>query len=103
MDLSYKIVFISNVECLSCVYGFFQSQTKGCVLNCGSGMFGNSSSLICETCLSPCLTCHEFIGTKCTSCLTGYVYYDSTCLVQCPNGFYSDLNTSICLDCDNTC
>jgi hypothetical protein len=38
---------LSNLQCLSCIYGFFSNLSKTCVLSCGSGSFGNISSLSC--------------------------------------------------------
>jgi len=93
---------LSTSNCTSCRATFYY-YNNSCVVDssCPSGTFANSSSNTCESCVSPCATCHYSSGTTCQSCAPGYIFHNSTCLQICPDGYYN--NSGTCAGCVPPC
>ncbi len=90
--------------CLSCIANYLLSSNQ-CVNQCPSGQYSFNS--ICNTCISPCLTCVS--STNCSSCSrsiflnTQTYFYNFTCINKCPNGYYSESITLQCQQCILPC
>jgi len=82
---------------------------------CNAGYYDNGSAM-CQTCVSPCMTCSGNSTLNCTSCFSGYrligsscnkavicskYYYMGYCVDSCPNTTYPLLNN--CAVCTNNC
>ena len=73
--------------CLSCSSGYYYFSDNGtCQPTCPPSQFIDHSTNNCETCPSPCNTCHNL--TACTSCLPGYYLLNVSCVSSCPDTFY---------------
>ena len=60
--------------------------------------------MTCDLCDATCLNCIDGSNTGCLSCPIRKLYlYGSRCIVNCPDGFYNDILTSVCTLCDPTC
>jgi len=62
---------------------------KVCVDKCDDGYFGNAKTKECEKCDE---TCEKCIGTadSCVyPCKKGYVYKNTKCVKECPEGWFS--------------
>jgi hypothetical protein len=70
-------------------------------MSCGQGKYGNVSTLTCEACLEPCLTCGQYEGSKCLRCMDGYFLHRSQCLASCPSSHLSQ--DTLCVACDSVC
>ena len=42
----------------------------------------------CIQCTIGCSTCN-IVNTNCTSCITGYYFFNNTCVLSCPNPMIS--------------
>lgn len=98
-------------NCSVCRSGYsLTSRADGswsCALQCPTGTYLNPSAwptlcVDCVTSMAGCTICID--NDTCVSCLPGmYLYRNaisnaSTCLVQCPDGFYAD-SRSVCQAC----
>lgn len=90
-------------NCTSCFvsnsYLLLGNSKNLCVAECGSGMFGDSLSRTCKSCLPFCLEC-EAEG-MCTKCLTTLILINNKCVSACPDYFYE--NNSTCSNCVFPC
>jgi len=77
-----------------------------------STVFPNSNQYQCQTCYSPCLVCSS--STSCSQCVNGYSLYGTTCVNNCPSGYFSafyqtvtmnsgSYSTNICKQCSSSC
>ena len=82
--------YLFNGSCISAI----QCANK-------SGYYLSESLATCAKCLSPCSTCLN--ETVCQTCLNGYMYYSTTCIVMCPDGYYGSSNNYSCLKCSPEC
>lgn len=111
-------------NCVMCQTGYnllIEGNSSNCVANCPAGLFSqlvtssysNSNQYQCNSCLSPCLTCSTS-SSSCKQCNTGYSLLGSTCVQNCPSGYYStsyqtvlvgnlSYVTSICYLCSSSC
>ena len=121
--------YLSNGQCVSvCNTGFYYSQ--GVCLTCGSNCtacqdtanycvecttgvsyLGNCldqcpvnttvlNNMQCIDCISTCQTCSVNIST-CTSCSKGLSLYNSSCMSECPAGYFD--SEGICTPCNSMC
>ena len=56
---------------------------------------------LCRKCVSPCHSCFKGDGQSCTSCESGKVFYENSCLEECPPKTYQDSGS--CFRCDQGC
>jgi hypothetical protein len=94
---------VSPSSCLACGY---DSSGKtlllynyACYSKCPDGTL--QQGVICVNCSTSCKTCALDINT-CTSCATGRVLYNGTCLSSCPLDTTVNLS-GICVACDINC
>lgn len=66
-----------------------------CISLCGNGKYLDTNTSTCENCHSICETCENF--SICLSCPGNSYLYNSTCLTNCPFGFYK--YGTICATC----
>ncbi len=101
-----------STDCISCYSGiYFLPSNRMCVLDCPViGWYPGTN--VCLSCYFPsnnnsergCLTCNGGKSTDCLSCLRDTYYYpiNSTCLLNCPFGYFKDNTTFTCLLCTNS-
>jgi proprotein convertase subtilisin/kexin type 5 len=70
-----------------------------CYLNCPSGYYGSTSTMLCITCSTDCLTCDGPFSDNCLTCVFPKVLIQKVCYATCPTFTYS----SSCLPCDPSC
>ena len=122
---------VCMVQCPDGYYGFEENYT--CIATCPSGYFITTD--LCLQCDSTCVECSGPTSTDCTvcptslpyllpsgacgtACLTGQYLYETSCLIQCPSGYYGFegnytciqtcpsgyfITGDLCLECDSTC
>ncbi|EAR86693.2 REJ domain protein (macronuclear) [Tetrahymena thermophila SB210] len=89
-------------NCLSCYSGLYFSQaTKQCVKFCNKNEFLNVQLQQCQLCNSSCATCDGKDSNNCLSCYPNTFLYSKNCVILCPNGFQSNLNSLKCDSCQN--
>jgi len=85
-------------ECLICTDNFFLRKDKYCYDNCPSKFFKNSLNRTCDDCFQFCLICSN--AQTCISCEFPYFLNEqidrSTCVLDCPLGYYGDVSTRKC-------
>lgn len=97
----------SVATCTACqkVLGvpYFLNLTS-CLVQCPSGTYGDTTSLQCIDCTSPCATCSGS-ATYCLTCIaSNYLVYGSyICQSACPTGQYIINNTYTCGMCSAQC
>jgi hypothetical protein len=100
-DIACQTCISSSTNCQSCntAYGTILSGSS-CV--CPSGTY-QTTTLVCTTCNSLCLTCFNSTNTSCLSCNSSLLrsYNATTKSCQCMPGYYG--NTSACLLCNLPC
>lgn len=79
------------------VTAFFSPYDNLCHKPCPPAYYGDTSTYVCTTCDTSCLTCYGPTSSECSSCppLTFLVY--STCYSTCPPHTYS-LTCQLCHD-----
>lgn len=97
---------LDQLRCVNCNSGFYYASNYSCLDSCSpalgiSGMFADLATLTCKACASSCLNC-LMSADYCTSCATGKLYYNYTCLSSCPAQYYADSN-STCQSCTYPC
>ncbi|KAA8592193.1 hypothetical protein FQN60_017648 [Etheostoma spectabile] len=93
-------------HCINCLHYFlkFKNNTRMCVSECPSGFFRDDRKR-CKKCSSLCETCVGSRGDQCTTCRTGFHLNEgsNTCVANCGDGFYLDLDSNICRRCPENC
>lgn len=67
--------------------------------------FSNNAAGVCQSCISPCRTCLQS-ATICTSCdptSNLLMLHQSTCVLACPNGYFSHSESKSCRKCNPKC
>ena len=62
----------------------------------------NNSTNTCDPCNTICLTC-SITTSNCTACSSPNVFYNGSCLSQCPSGGTLAPLHGVCTACDSTC
>uniref|UniRef100_A0A674NA07 Proprotein convertase subtilisin/kexin type 5b n=1 Tax=Takifugu rubripes TaxID=31033 RepID=A0A674NA07_TAKRU len=96
-----------SVQCDTCKSGFFR-QGSSCVEHCSersADHFGNTITLVCETCDPSCNQCWGRGNKKCLSCRKDFVLVKKRgqCLQSCPTGFFLVERSRTCHKCHPTC
>ena len=91
----------STTTCDSCTNGFSLYNNNQCVNPCPLGFVGIDG--VCIQCnqTNNCRTCCPSNKDKCTTCYSGFVYYDHLCLKECPSNTFQEQN--VCKNCDPSC
>ena len=82
----------SNTEiCLECRDGLKMLETtKSCIPDCPIGTadvwIPLTKDTVCAECAPGCTEC-EYSREHCTVCESGFVFYDFSCVSQCPKGY----------------
>lgn len=101
---------VASTNCTSCVanstypYLFVSSQTGTCRSQCPIYFYPDTSlnPVQCAQCIIPCSTCTSV--SQCTSCTSGYYFYNNSCGTSCPSGLYIPNNsTNNCDPCSTQC
>ena len=97
-----------STSCTSCkTPTYLQSLTgpASCLTTCPNGKYPDSTSNICQTCHSSCLSCSNSGSSSCTTCISGtYLQpFVATCLATCPSTYYPDTSDNKCKQCDSSC
>ena len=94
----------NSAKCLQCSEGFFMDQNGDCVSDCPTGQTAIDSypNDVCMDCLSPCAECAGSVS-ECTACTDTNYLMDGKCISQCPDGFYPDVSSKVCLACSPLC
>lgn len=75
--------------CTSCDnHTYLIKDTYQCVADCPLDLYLDNITRNCAGCTNSCATCVNS-STNCTSCLNNLTLYNSTCLKNCPVGYYS--------------
>ena len=95
--------FCSGCKSVAGIPYFF--NTSECLANCGSGMFGNLTTFVCDSCPTGCDECTGNTVHQCTECSTNFylIYATTTCLASCPTGQYQNSTDNKCYLCDSHC
>ncbi|EAR89540.2 EGF-like domain protein (macronuclear) [Tetrahymena thermophila SB210] len=96
----FGYVLNNNDNLCYCQIGTYDPKTKTCI-SCNSNQYFDINSSSCQPCDPSCKTCQN-TSTQCTSCNTPKVFYQFTCLDQCPPGYYSD-PLKMCQQCSSNC
>lgn len=94
---------ISVNNCTSCASGYyFYEASHQCLSVCPINITVSDSTgiLQCLPCDSNCTTCLTSTN-NCLTCSVPYSFYNSSCLLSCPSGFFSSSN--VCNVCVNNC
>lgn len=99
-------------DCSSCFAGAYLLPTnRTCVSQCPViGWYAGVD--LCLSCYYPtarsiergCLSCKGGLPTDCLRCVSGTYFYalNSTCLLDCPYGYFQENNTFSCILCTNS-
>ncbi|KAL4434899.1 hypothetical protein ABPG74_021238 [Tetrahymena malaccensis] len=92
----------TDQDCLSCNSKLNRQLVQGKQCLCSVGY--NEQNKVCVqnaklTCVAYCETCLN--STTCSICQSGRLLVSNACI--CPKGYYSNLQTSLCAQCDQTC
>lgn len=85
----YDLYFLFGYECYT--------DTE-----CPTGTYPDPKTRKCERCAAGCQNCTK---DKCILCKRGYYYHQGECLVNCPDGFFEDCESTSrkCVPCDESC
>ena len=95
---------VTTTNCTYCQFGSFL-YSNDCIGNCSAAsstqfsLFGQSSTLSCETCAFPCATCLS--ESQCLSCQIGYLNPTAYTCNQCGLGTFAD--GQVCTSCPTEC
>jgi proprotein convertase subtilisin/kexin type 5 len=96
----------SSSECTTCApsfYTFDEPPKIMCYLECPGAYFGNLN-WICQDCHFSCSICDGPLNSNCSQCSSDYFLFNhTTCLRDCPEGFYKNSQTKTCDNCDVSC
>lgn len=97
--------YVLNYRCVSnCSTYYHLRENRTCLSRCPSGFYPlntTSTNKVCETCVSPCISC---LGPdKCLSCVTGTFLFAYSCLPTCPSLYYASVSNLTCVSCVSPC
>lgn len=99
-----KACSVTKTKCLSCMPSpnfliFYNPTSFICSSICPDGTYPDGSN-ICQTCVSPCLTCTDAIN--CASCVNNTWLSGQSCVTACPDKYYKGSN-GVCIACVDPC
>ena len=94
--------------CTSCPSDDYTISNNACISTkqsiCETGAYYDDDLNDCRLCDITCAECNANTDDRCTKCLPKRPFLKSgICLASCPDGFYSDEATNLCLKCDQNC
>jgi proprotein convertase subtilisin/kexin type 5 len=94
-----------NITCLTCYItsSNYLFSNGNCLKNCSYNQFINTTNNSCSQCQNICLSCSS--NDICISCNSSSLYpifFNNTCLSNCPLGYFNNTATS-CLSCPSSC
>ncbi|CAD8190791.1 unnamed protein product [Paramecium octaurelia] len=92
-----KCIYDNCITCTSTQY-FLDNQ---CYAICPTGFFGYNS--LCIKCDVTCGTCFGEGVDECSSCNTGLILYQNTCITECLGKLYQDVVANECKPCHIEC
>lgn len=105
---SCKIVG-NEIICESCESGnWIQTDSMSCGQTCPDYFYGDIQQQKCVECMENCKTCSKNgEEVRCVQCGDGFFIQPNSdvglCETACPEGFYADLITTECLNCQPNC
>ena len=87
---------------------FFFALNSSCLINCPEGFYKNSSDHVCHACSLRCQLCFDN-STFCQQCTESgldeafLLDSDSSCLSECPTGFFENRTDHTCDVCHGNC
>ena len=95
-----------NTNCVACNSGKYLLQANNSCVTCvANGYYADIISGNCLQCDSRCKTCFGAFPTNCLSCNSGkYLLHANNSCVSCNvNGYFADIMTGHCQQCDSSC
>uniref|UniRef100_A0A8C1W9D5 Proprotein convertase subtilisin/kexin type 5b n=1 Tax=Cyprinus carpio TaxID=7962 RepID=A0A8C1W9D5_CYPCA len=93
-------------QCITCLHYFlkFKNNTRMCVSECPTGFFRDDKKR-CKKCSPLCESCMGSRSDQCSTCRLGLYLVEggNTCASSCPDGFYLDLESTMCRKCRENC
>ncbi|XP_048065150.1 proprotein convertase subtilisin/kexin type 5b isoform X2 [Megalobrama amblycephala] len=93
-------------QCITCLHYFlkFKNNTRTCVPECPSGFFRDDKKR-CKKCSPLCESCVGSRSDQCSTCRPGLYLVEgaNNCVSSCPDGFYLDLESTMCRKCSENC
>uniref|UniRef100_A0AAV2MQD7 P/Homo B domain-containing protein n=1 Tax=Knipowitschia caucasica TaxID=637954 RepID=A0AAV2MQD7_KNICA len=91
-------------SCASCAKGRVLDATGHCVWynRCAASWYLDSKG-DCQKCHSSCESCSGPTADHCISCNSPHFLLNSSCLQQCPEGFFTDSEVRVCERCHWSC
>jgi len=97
--------YMLGYQCVdNCTVYYHFALNRTCLLNCPDGYFyqnNGTNNRYCQVCTSPCANCLDL--TKCLSCADGFYFYNYTCTLACPSGYYKNSVNNSCEACISPC
>ncbi|CAD8102627.1 unnamed protein product [Paramecium sonneborni] len=99
-----KCVGDQDNQCIACPDNYILNnaiQIYGtCVSECSVGMYNHKG--VCQKCNDSCQECTSY--PSCTVCKPNFYHLNQQlCVIQCPLGYYQNIDTSKCVQCDSNC
>ena len=99
-DMPFCLTCSGPNNCTSCDTSSGAALSNGsCVIVCPVGCFPDTQLTQCVNCTQGCSFCSN--SSYCTACDTGYIEYEGSCLLSCPEGTYAVVD--ICWSCQSGC
>uniref|UniRef100_A0A671RA21 Proprotein convertase subtilisin/kexin type 5-like n=1 Tax=Sinocyclocheilus anshuiensis TaxID=1608454 RepID=A0A671RA21_9TELE len=93
-------------QCITCLHYFlkFKNNTRMCVPECPTGFFRDDKKR-CKKCSPLCESCIGSRNDQCSTCRSGLFLVEggNNCASSCPDGFYLDLDSTMCWKCTENC
>ncbi|XP_069786662.1 proprotein convertase subtilisin/kexin type 5b isoform X1 [Narcine bancroftii] len=88
---------VSPTNCQSCVKPFIL-ENKRCQMKCSRKHYASDG--LCKHCPMNCEECDE---NSCTDCSRYFFFHNGTCLEDCPQGWFQNIQTFTCTLCYHKC
>lgn len=96
-----------STSCSSCRSGFYLLGSA-CLRQCPATLFAqsltnasNATSNLCTLCQTGCLTCLD--ANTCLQCSPSHIFFNFTCLIAPPVGYYYSIDHGYYLPCEANC
>lgn len=69
------------------------------------GTYADDTKNLCSPCINGCKSCTGGQINECGSCSDGFFWFKdtTTCMTECPSGYYADTKNNLCVKCDVDC
>lgn len=92
-----------ETNCLQCSGNYsLNVNTKKCNKVCPRKFYKDEETLTCRPCHQSCGSCFGPHKHQCNSCPTKLNFFNNTCVLQCPSGWYSIFG-AMCAKCSSRC